>query len=259
MKRNRLLLCSTALALLASCGKDDHKEAKTAAPPPAPPVYFKVDPATAGTLTGRVRFTGKKPEQAVIDMDQDADCAKMHPHGRVMSGTTVVNKNGTLANVFVYIKAGMEGRKFEPPSKPATMDQNGCWFEPRVLGIETGQTLNVTNSDPVTHNIHPVAHVNREWNHSQAPGDPPIVRHFVKPEIMIPVKCNIHHWMHAYIGVVDNPYFAVTGTDGSFELRNLPPGNYTLAAWHEQLGEQEMPITIKPSGTAEAAFTFQGK
>jgi hypothetical protein len=127
------------------------------------------------------------------------------------------------------------------------------------LGIQVGQILKVVNSDPVTHNIHPMAEINRAWNHSQGAGDPPIERKFTKPEIMIPVKCNIHSWMHAFIGVVDNPYFAVSGDNGKFEIRNLPPGTYTLAVWQEKLGTQEQQITVPPSGNAEGNFTFKEK
>jgi hypothetical protein len=116
----------------------------------------------------------------------------------------------------------------------------------------------VSNSDPVTHNIHPLAQINREWNHSQGQGDPPLNRRFIKPEIMIRVKCNIHSWMRAYIGVLAHPYFAVTGADGAFEIRNLPPGAYVLEAWHESLGVQDQPVKITPSGKVEVSFKFQG-
>jgi plastocyanin len=188
-------------------------------------------------------------------MDEDPQCNKLHSTP-VVDRTVAVNKNGTLANVFVYIKGGLEGKKFAPPSFAAVMDQKGCWFEPRVLGMQTGQQLEVTNSDPVTHNIHPRAHANREWNQSQAQGAPPLERKFMQPEVMIRVKCNIHSWMHAFIGVVDNPYFAVTGSDGAFELKNLPPGEYTIAAWQEELGEAVQRITVPASGKTEVSFTF---
>jgi hypothetical protein len=103
-----------------------------------------------------------------------------------------------------------------------------------------------------------MAHINREWNHSQGAGDPPLARKFLKPEIMIPVKCNIHSWMHAYIGVTDNPYYAVSARDGTFTIPNLPPGTYTLSVWHEKLGTQQQTITVTPSGTVQANFKFKG-
>ncbi len=221
-------------------------------------VYFKVDPATAGVVAGKILFHGKAAPGKTIDMSEDPQCNKLHATP-VVDRAVAVNKNGTLGNVFVYIKGGLEGKKFAPPAEPAVIDQKGCWFVPRVLGIQTGQELEVTNSDPVTHNIHPRAHVNREWNQSQAEGTAPLERRFAWPEVMIRVKCNIHNWMHAWIGVVGNPYFAVTGSDGNFELKNVPPGEYTIGAWQEELGEQEQHVTVAPSGKAEIAFTFKGE
>jgi plastocyanin len=247
----------TAL-LLGGCSGSGNREADTKAPTPAAPAYFKVDPATAGSVSGTVKLTGRRAPRKAIDMSNDPACVAAH-HGKPYDESEAVNSNGTLANVFVYVKSGLDGKKFETPATPVTIDQKGCWFTPRVLGIQVGQTLDVTNSDPVTHNIHPMAQINREWNHSQGAGDPPLARRFTKPEIMVPVKCNIHSWMHAYIGVVDNPYFAVTGDKGSFEIPNLPPGNYTIEAWQEKLGPQDQQITVGPSGKVTADFTFKGE
>jgi hypothetical protein len=128
-----------------------------------------------------------------------------------------------------------------------------------VIGVQVGQELDIVNSDPVTHNIHPLARINHEWNHSQDPGDPPMQRRFSKQEIMIPVKCNIHSWMHARIGVVDHPYFAVSKSDGSFLIPNLPPGTYVLELWHEQLGTQEQRVTVTPHGNAKVKFELKPK
>lgn len=189
-------------------------------------------------------------------MESDPQCAKQHPNP-ITDDSIAVNPNGTLANVFVYIKQGLEDKKFEPPAEAVVIDQKGCWFGPRVLGIQVGQTLKVTNSDPVTHNIHPLAQVNREWNQSQAPGAEAFTRKFTQAEVMIRVKCNIHGWMHAWIGTVAHPYFAVTGADGTFQLRNVPPGQYTIEAWQEELGKQEQQITLSPSGKSEVLFTFK--
>jgi plastocyanin len=245
-----------AAAMLAACSGSKPAQQSEAAPAKA--AYYKVDPATAGSVSGKVVFTGKRPPRKKVDMDEDPVCAKLHSTP-VFDDSLVVNPNGTLANVFIYVKHGLEGKTFEPPADPVTIDQHGCWFIPRVLGIQTGQTLKVTNSDPLTHNIHPRAHINREWNQSQSAGADPLTRRFMRPEIMIRVKCNIHSWMHAWIGVVDNPYFAVTGTDGSFGLKNLPPGNYTIAAWQEDLGNSEQQVTVPPSGTSELVFTYKGE
>jgi plastocyanin len=260
MKRSLAAISLIGVFALAGCKSATKATPQTAAAPA--PVYFKVDPSTAGAIEGKIRFIGKKPARKPIDMSEEPACVEAH-HGKAYDESLVVNSNGTLANVFVYIKAGpggeLEGKTFEVPATPVTIDQQGCWFHPRVLGIQVGQVLSVVNSDPVTHNIHPMAEINREWNHSQGQGDPPLARKFLKPEIMIRVKCNIHRWMRAFIGVVDNPYFAVTGADGSFEIRNLPPGDYVIEAWHETLGTQEQKITVPPQGKAAASFTFKGE
>ncbi len=159
------------MGLLGGCAQTkpvEHAEAKKE----SAPAYFKVDPATAGRVSGGIRFTGKKPARKTIDMSGDPACVEAH-HGKALDESVVVNPNGTLANVFVYIKSGLEGKTFEAPAAPVKLDQRGCWFEPRVLGIQTGQPLEITNSDPVTHNVHPLPQVNREWNHSQGAGEAP--------------------------------------------------------------------------------------
>ncbi|HLK65371.1 MAG TPA: hypothetical protein VKU19_18155 [Bryobacteraceae bacterium] len=252
-----LILCSSS-ALFSSCSSSGNKEPKKAAPPAATPAYFKVDPATAGSLSGTVRFTGKAPAKKIIDMSGDPACVEAH-HGKAYGESLVVNGKGDLANVFVYVKSGLEGKTFETPTTPVMFDQRGCWFSPRVFGIQAGQPLQISNSDPVTHNVHPIAQVNREWNHSQGPGDAPLARKFHRLEVMIPVKCNIHSWMHAFIGVLDHPYFAVSGPDGAFAIPNLPPGDYVVEAWHEKLGVQQVRVSVAPSAKQEIGFTFKGE
>jgi plastocyanin len=240
-----------AMGILAGCAGP-----KVERPAEVVPSYFHVDEKTAGALRGIVRFAGKKPARKAIDMSSDPACVEAH-HGTAYDESLVTDGKGGLANVFVYVKSGLQGKNFETPAAKVTIDQQGCWFHPRVLGIQVGQTLSVTNSDPVTHNIHPMAEVNREWNHSQGQGDAPLARRFLKPEIMIRVKCNIHSWMHAFIGVAANPYFAVTGADGRFEIGNLPPGDYTIGVWHETLGTQEQKVSIPASGKVETSFDFR--
>jgi hypothetical protein len=255
----RLALFSIASALLATGCSKKSDQAPPANPTPQPVVsYFKVDPATAATITGTVHYKGKIPPRKPVDMSEDPACVEAH-HGKAYDESLVTGHGGTLANAFIYIKSGLEGKNFPTPSEPVVIDQNGCWFHPRVLGVQTNQVLKIINSDPVTHNIHPMAEVNRAWNHSQGPGDPPMTRKFTKPEIMIPVKCNIHGWMHAYIGVLDHPYFSVSKDDGTFTISNLPPGTYTVAIWQENLGTQEQQITITPQQHAVVDFTYKGK
>lgn len=258
MKLTHLLCLASTAALLISCSKPVEKKAE--APEKAAPAvtYFKVDPSTAGTLSGSIVFEGRKPPRKAIDMSGDPACVEAH-QGKAYDESVVVGPKGGLANVFVYVKSGLEGKTFETPTTPVAIDQRGCGFQPRVLGVQTGQPVVISNSDPVTHNIHPLAQVNREWNHSQGSGEPPITRRFTRSEVMIPVKCNIHSWMRAYIGVLDHPYFAVTGPDGTFEIPNLPPGNYVVEAWQEKLGTQQMNIALEPSGKQRIDFKFKGE
>ncbi len=244
---------SAAICLLECSGPQRPRRAAETA---AAPAYFKVDPATAGSIQGKVTFDGTIPPHKRVDMSADPLCEGLHKTPQFDDSISAA-RSGALANVFVYVKAGLEGKKFPPPPQPVTINQQGCWFTPRVLGIQTGQTLEVDNSDPVTHNIHPRPHLNREWNQSQDSGSPPLIRHFTAPEIMIRVKCNIHSWMHAWIAVVDNPYYAVTGPDGKFDLSNLPPGNYTIEAWQEDLGIQRQEVAVTPQKTTDVFFIFK--
>ncbi len=245
-----LLLC----CLLTGCsGKREPASVEKSSPLP---VYFHADPSSAGVITGMVRFQGKRPAPKLIDMSEEPACVAAH-QGKAYDESLLVSKSGALGNAFVYVKSGLEGKTFAVPDAPVKIDQHGCWFRPRVIGLQTGQFLQVINSDPVTHNIHPMAEVNRAWNHSQGAGDPPIARKFTRPEIMIPVKCNIHSWMHALIGVLDHPYFAVSDDSGNFAINNLPPGTYTIAVWQEKLGTQEQQVTVVPRGTAKANFTLR--
>jgi plastocyanin len=193
----------------------------------------------------------------VIVMESDASCEKAHAGHPLYDESIVVAKNGGLANAFVYIQKGMEDRHFEPAQGSVLLDQTGCTYEPRVLGLRAGQMLDVKNSDAVSHNVHFKPTNNYDWNQQQSPGAPDLEHKFPRADVMIPVKCNVHSWMHAYIGVVDHPYFAVTAQDGSFELKNVPPGDYTLAVWQEKLGEQKQEVHLAPSGTAAVHFTYQ--
>ena len=156
-------------------------------------------------------------------MSEEPACVEAHK-GKAYDESLVVSKNGGLANAFVYVKSGLEGKTFAVPATPVTIDQSGCWFHPRISGIQVGQTLQVINSDPVTHNIHPMAEINREWNHSQGAGDPPIARRFIKPEIMIKVKCNIHSWMHAFFGVTTTPILPFPATMDPLRSKTCHPG-----------------------------------
>jgi plastocyanin len=246
-----------ALAVL-SAGCSQNQPPQKSGPEPAKPVsFFHVDPATAATLGGKVTFQGVKPAREVISMTSDAGCVKAHGGKPVYDESVLAGKGGTLANAFVYIKSGLEGKTFEPVQSAVQLDQHGCMFVPRIIALRNGQTLDVKNSDSVSHNIHPVPANNREFSEQQSPDAPDIQHRFPRAEVMIPVKCNVHSWMRAYIGVVEHPYFAVTGEDGSYSWENVPPGDYTVAVWHEKLGEQTMQVHVAASQHASADFTYK--
>jgi plastocyanin len=191
-------------------------------------------------------------------MSADPKCAQVHPHG-AMTQDIEADAKGDLENVIVYVSQGLPAdAKFEPPKEPAEIDQKGCMYTPHVVALRANQELKVVNSDNTTHNIHPMPNNNRELNQSQAPGVP-FSMTFAREEIAIPVKCNIHPWMHSYIAVFKNPYFAVTGKDGAFEIGNLPPGNYTLTAWHEKLGTTTQQISLGEAETKTIEFVFKAQ
>jgi plastocyanin len=253
-RRNDAEVLSFAVLLLlflaiAGCNKSQPASDQPSAAPKTPTI--NVDAATAGSITGIITYTGAAPKLKPLDMTQDPGC----PSSPQPSEAVVLSGN-KLANVFVYVKEGLPAGTFAVPTEPVTLDQKGCRYNPHVLGIMVGQPLKITNTDSANHNIHDMPNSNQPFNESQTPTDKPITKTFSKPEVMIPVQCNQHPWMRAYIGVLTHPYFAVSATDGTFAIKNLPPGDYTLAAVHEKFGEQTMKVTVGPKATAKAAFGF---
>ena len=259
MKRKECLvtlgLCAVmGLVLLIACSKKPEEQAaapSTAATPA--PAAMPIDPATAASVSGTVSFDGTAPKAAKIDMSQDPACKGMN-----MAENVVVD-GGKLDNVFVYVKDGLGNRTFDVPKEAVTIDQSGCKYHPHVLGVMVGQTIKIVNSDPTTHNIHPTPADNREWNESQPPQSLALEKSFAREEIMLPVKCNQHPWMKMYVNVVKTPFYAVTGPDGKFEIKGLPPGDYTLAFVQEKLGTKEEKVTLaaKDSKTVDETFKAQ--
>jgi len=245
-----------AAVLAAGCGKTDAPK-QPAAEAPKPVEYFHVDPATAGSITGSISYRGSKPARQVISMEAEEGCQKANAGKPVYDEQLLVGKNGGLISAFVYIQSGLENKKFEPVKEAVVLDQRGCMFTPRVLGIRPAQPLDLKNGDSVSHNIHPMPVNNHEWNQEQPPHAADVQHRFARSEVMIPVKCNIHAWMHAWIGVVDHPYFAVTAADGKFEWKNVPPGDYTIAVWHEKLPEQKQQVHVAAAGSAAVNFTYR--
>ena len=246
---NRLILVAACLALfLPATGGGQEDKAW--------------DPAMGtATITGSVKFNGKKPRTRPIDMaGADEKCAELHDGKRLRPDTVVLNENGTLRNVFVWVKSGAEGWSFPMPEDDVLLDQKGCTYTPHVQGMRTGQSLSIKTSDPTAHNVHGYAKVNRSFNRSQPAGAANVTIRMRRDEASPPmkVKCDIHPWMNAYVGVVDHPYFAVTGDDGSFTLSNLPPGTYTIEVWHEKYETMEQTITIGDNESQALDFTYEG-
>ena len=209
-------------------------------------------PAEGSSLSGVVKFEGTAPPPTHINMAQDPLCGATH----ATTEDIVTDGNGGLENVVIYISDGLVAATFPMPAEPAVMEQKGCQYHPHVLAMRAGQTLKVINADQTTHNIHPMPNNNREWNVSQPKGVD-IERTFAREEISIPVKCNIHPWMHSFIAVINNPYFAVSGEGGKFEVKDLPPGTYTLTAWHEKLGTRMQKITVAAGEAKTVEFVFK--
>ena len=236
--------------LAAACGGGNEQAAMPDAPTTSP-----VDAATAGNVTGRVTFAGTPPKQAVIQMDSDPNCVQ--PGAATTDQAVVLGDGGALQNTFVYVKDGLGDLRFPIPSETVVLDQKGCQYTPHVLGVQVGQSMEVLNSDPTLHNVHAVPASNQEFNTGQPLPGMKHQHRFSTREVMVPFKCDVHPWMHAYVGVLDHPYFAVTGPDGSFELEGLPPGTYTIEAWHETLGTQTQTVTIAAKETGNVAFEFK--
>lgn len=265
IKRFLAVSCTLALATLVAsvamvgCGGGGDTgggEPATSAPAEsAAPAASAVDPATAGTLTGSATLEGEAPEQQAIQMGADPVCARLHPTP-VSTQFVVANADGALANVFVYVKSGLESYSFPTPSEAVLLDQQGCTYHPHVFGIQVGQNLDILNSDDTLHNIHAMPTNNEQFNIGQPVKGLTTTRTFENPEVMVPFKCDVHRWMNAYAGVLPHPYFGVTSDAGSFEIGNLPPGDYVVEAWHETLGAQTQNVTLGESATQELSFTF---
>jgi len=253
---NKSLSAVLAISLLgfAACGKsDDSSSTKAPAPSPkstAPAVTAK---SYSGGISGKISFTGtlskKNKKGRKIKMGADAKCDAQHPGG-FRYKPIAVGEGGGLADVFVYVAGGLEGKSFPVPAEAkAILDQRGCWYTPRVSGIMVGQTLTILNSDPTMHNVN----ASPEFNAAMPAVVKKLEKKFKKPKVMFKLKCNVHPWMSAYVGVLEHPYYAVSGEDGMFEIKNLPPGGYTVSVWHEKLGVAEAAVTV---GEGFAALNF---
>ncbi|HEY2798659.1 MAG TPA: carboxypeptidase regulatory-like domain-containing protein [Thermoanaerobaculia bacterium] len=245
-------------ALMEDEGSKSTTTASTAAPAGgAPAAAAAAAPATGGaTVTGKVNFDGTAPQMPQIKMDADAYCKAEHKEP-VYEQEVVVNPNKTLQWVLVYVKEGVTGT-YPPPTTPVTLDQHGCQYHPHIFGIQAGQPLSILNSDGTLHNIHALPKKNAEFNIGQPFKGMTTVKKFDTPEVPLRFKCDVHKWMGAYTGVFNHPFFAVTNDQGTFEIKNLPPGNYKIEAWHEKYGTQTQDVTITGSEAKTVDFSFKG-
>ncbi len=250
----RLFGIGVTLAALAAaaCGGG---QTEPAAPATPPPTVSPVDPATAGNVTGKIAFEGTPPKPTVVRMDSDPNCVQ--PGVATTDELVTVGEGGGLQNVFVYVKDGLGNLRFPIPSETILLDQKGCHYVPHVFGAQVGQTVEVLNSDQTLHNVHAVPTANQEFNTGQPLAGMKHVHRFSTKEVMVPFKCDVHPWMRAFVGVLDHPYFAVSTADGTFSLKGLPPGTYTVEAWHETLGTQTQMVTIGASENKEISFAFK--
>lgn len=255
MRKFWISLGVASVLAFTGCGGGETKTEEKKADAPAPAAA--IDDANAGAVTGKVAFAGTKPTAKNISMEATPACSKAHTTPQ-KSEDVVVNDNGTLRYTFVWVKAGLPDRQWPAAAGAVALNQEGCIYKPHMIGVRAGQDLEIVNSDPTNHNIHPLPKDNREWNESQPPKGDKKVKQFARQEVMIPVKCNVHPWMKSYIGVVNHPFFAVTGEDGTFALKGLPPGEYTIEAWHEKYGAKEMKVTVAPKETKTVDFEYKG-
>jgi plastocyanin len=247
MPRVHPLLIATATVLTVACGSS---------PVPAPPVSAGLDPATTATISGRVRFVGTAPAAETVRIDGDKSCVTLTGSDQQPAEFIVLGSGDALQNVFVHVKEGLEKHTFPVPSAPVILDQQKCRYVPRVLGVRVGQPLEVLNSDPLLHNVRSEAEINQPFNQGQPVQGMKFSHTFTTREVMVSMKCDVHAWMNAYVGVLEHPYFAVTGEAGTFSLPNLPPGTYTIQAWHERLGVQSSQVTVGPKESKDVVFTF---
>jgi plastocyanin len=263
MRAAALAVCGVGLVALAvACSKGEKAPATAGAPgaaPAAAPAVASAGALGAASVSGEVKFVGQPPANPAIDMSEEPKCKADYtttPHERIV----VVNPNGTLADVFVYVKTGLPSdAKYPTPSTPVVIDQKGCMYHPRVFGIMVGQTLEIRNNDPLLHNIKALGKDNRPFNISQPAAGMTTNRTFTAPEVMLPFECNVHGWMHAYAGVLPHPFFATTGTDGKFTIANLPAGTYTVEAWHPKYGAQTTTVTVADGEAKTVGFSYAAK
>src|SRR3989475_11972021 len=261
MRLRNVWIGTVAVALAASVvacggGGPSNKSAEPSAPAGTPSGQ-KVDTSTAGKVSGTVTVDGAVPKNDAIKMNADPVCVRENKEPQFQATYVVGSDGKSLGNVFVYVKDGLGNYIYDTPTEKATIDQKQCRYHPHVFGVRTNQPIEIINSDPTLHNIHALPKGNSEFNTGQPIQGMKTTHTFDKQEVMVPFKCDVHGWMNAYVGVLPHPYFAVTKDDGKFELPNLPPGTYTIEAWHEKLGPMTQSVTIAAKESKDVTFTFK--
>ena len=262
-------LSPVGVAILVAIGCGGGKPQDASATPKAgaadPPIQLAQAPAEAqpaggagsASVQGTVRFDGTAPSPEAVQMAADPVCQQQHA-SPVYSEEAVVNENGTLKHVFVYVKEGVTG-VFPAPTTPVVLDQSGCWYLPHVFGIQVNQPLEIVNSDPTLHNVNAKPGQNRPFNIAQPVKGMKASKTFATPELGVKFKCNVHPWMSAYGHVMAHPYFSVSGSDGAFAITGLPAGTYVLEAWHETYGTETQTVSVAEGESKSAEFTFNAK
>lgn len=265
--RRKLDVLTTGLALagvlmLSACGGG---ETQTPAAEPAPGADGAAAPAApagasgpsgTATVSGGVTYSGEVPNLRPVSMSADPACAAKHS-GEVANNVLVLGDGQSLGNVLVYVKSGLPAGTWSAPAEPAVIDQDGCLYIPRVIGVMKGQEVKFLNSDGILHNVHALPQQNQEFNIAMPAERKEASHTFPQAEEPFRVKCDVHPWMNAHIRVFEHPYFATTGPDGQFTIPNLPAGTYEIEAWHERLGTQTQTVTVADGGTGSASFNFE--
>jgi len=247
-------LAGCMLTAVGACSQQEKPATQAESAAQAPANQFDPAKGTAG-IKGAVRFEGTAPAPAPIKLGTDPVCLSLHKTPLYVEDLLV--SDGKLENTFVYVKEGLEKYSFAAPREPVTLDQRGCRFEPHIGGIMTNQDMRIINDDPTLHNVRCVAEKNPQFNIGQPLQGGESVKRFASPEVMVHFRCDVHKWMNSYFGILPHPYYAVSGKDGAFALKNLPPGEYVIEAWHEKLGTQTQKITVGDGETKEIGFTFK--
>lgn len=250
------IVIMTGIIIVNGCGGGSQESAKPATQTSGAPAKSAAEAAkpASATLKGHITLQGQVPKNTAIKMDADPVCKGQHST-EVMSQDYIVGAAGELTNVFVYVKSGVSGVS-PVPADTIVFDQKGCEYYPHVFGMRVGQPLAIVNSDQTLHNVHPQPKNSAGFNLGMPKQGMRITKTFSAPEVMVKIKCDVHSWMSAYAGVLDHPFFAVTGKDGNFSIGPLPAGTYTVEAWHEKLGTMTQTVTVADNEAKDIPFAF---